>query len=412
MRAWSKVASIFSRKPRQPIDPVALVRNWRDALAASHPEGANLDWNWPESLDTPYETDKPNFDGYGAVQLWAAYPSHPGLVGPETADLDWENDSVFQQAKSLSGPFDHIIQPELWLPVEFRDVFEANELSGGKVKIGSVFELWREFSNLNDKTWRASHDEIRKWREQDFDEVRLDSIGTLGIFDLVLPRRIRGQESAPDAARLLIAEPYFGSQATLLYGKSSARSLPFCFPSIRAWSPPSTFRYKILCGKSLRGFSKITSSADIFVIVNATAASFVPIRGRYTNVAPFFSTRMNSLNTVLPPFNVRLNPNIPSAAGRLHSSSITIGPWLIDQHPVRNDNAATSCANAAAANRKIIASFMLHTLPKSRPRGLEKCDTRRHSASSPRDMCRPISPSCRAAGVAPVNCRNSPIRCA
>lgn len=131
-------------------------------------------------MEIDYESDKPDFDGYGAVQLWAAYASHPGLQPPERFASNWHDDVAFGKSSQLSGPVSHIIGPELWLPVDVRETFEAQELNGNRIKIGSVFELWRGLRELNDASWRASDQEVRQWREQDFDPERLESIARWG----------------------------------------------------------------------------------------------------------------------------------------------------------------------------------------------------------------------------------------
>ena len=58
---WNKVVSAVTPK-RSRVDPVVAIRNWRESLAESRSSGTAADWDWPESLDIEYETDKPDFD--------------------------------------------------------------------------------------------------------------------------------------------------------------------------------------------------------------------------------------------------------------------------------------------------------------------------------------------------------------
>lgn len=51
------------------------VEEWRQGLGA----GLGVDCDWPETVDSPYWTDKPDWDGYGAVMLMAAYDERPDL---------------------------------------------------------------------------------------------------------------------------------------------------------------------------------------------------------------------------------------------------------------------------------------------------------------------------------------------
>ena len=149
-------------------------------MAAEHRFDAGEDWNWPESADAQVETDKPDHDGYGAVQLWAAY-SETGSVRPSSFPTDWDEDAAWKSASPSPRRFPHTIGPEMWLPVKFESVFEAEDPFGNDLKIGSVFGLWEEMRVLNDETWRAAPDRIRKWREEDFDPEEFDSIARWGF---------------------------------------------------------------------------------------------------------------------------------------------------------------------------------------------------------------------------------------
>jgi hypothetical protein len=143
-----------------------MVDAWRKRLAAQV-GGTPHEWDWPEALDISYQTDKPGFDGYGAVQLWAAYAESPEQTPPVVHDANWGEDSVFVRVSQAPTQFRHLIGPELWLPVGFADVFEAEEPTGRTCpKIGSVFGLWDELRKLNQRTWQADHEAIRQCAER------------------------------------------------------------------------------------------------------------------------------------------------------------------------------------------------------------------------------------------------------
>jgi hypothetical protein len=139
------------------------------------------DWDWPEALEIEYETDKPDFDGYGAVQVWAAYAEQPTVARPEGFSRAWPEDTVYGQVSRQPTTFGHVIGPELWLPVVFERVFEAEEPNGNRPKIGSVFTLRSQLRHLNELTWNANDDAIRSWRQDDFEPERLESMARWGF---------------------------------------------------------------------------------------------------------------------------------------------------------------------------------------------------------------------------------------
>lgn len=69
----------------------------------------------------------------------------------------------------------------MWLPVDFRSEFEADDPSRKRIKIGSVFKLWCEMGKLNKATWQASDESIRQWREQEFEPDRFESMARCGF---------------------------------------------------------------------------------------------------------------------------------------------------------------------------------------------------------------------------------------
>lgn len=156
------------------------VRAWGERIAQAGHFPSSSDWNWTESLSAPYETDKPSWDGYGAVQLLAAYAEKKKPVPADVQPADWSNDSVFADVEKMPTVFTHIIGPELWLPVAFEKVFSAPEPNGSQTKMGSVFTLWDQFQMLNTATWSADPEAIRGWRMADFDPDNFDEVARWG----------------------------------------------------------------------------------------------------------------------------------------------------------------------------------------------------------------------------------------
>jgi len=55
---------------------------WRDQLSAGLGDNLDRPLDWDESASAPYFTDKPAWDGYAALLLWASYADHPDLKNP------------------------------------------------------------------------------------------------------------------------------------------------------------------------------------------------------------------------------------------------------------------------------------------------------------------------------------------
>ena len=155
---------------------------WRDELASQGRFGAAADWKWAEGTNVGYQTDKPDFDGYGAVQLWAAYAESDGIKRPTEFSRDWrENVTLQNVSQSQNTKFAHIYGPELWLPVDFREMFTASEIRRNQCKIGSTFRLWEQLRDLNHMTWNADDDMVRDWRKQGFEPEELESVARWGF---------------------------------------------------------------------------------------------------------------------------------------------------------------------------------------------------------------------------------------
>ena len=112
---------------------------------------------WDESPTAPYFTDKPGWDSYGALVLWAAHTENPEIPRPEKVESDWTRNRALEA--SATGPggsqFGQLVNgPEIWLPFDFSATFETRDLFGKRVTVGSCQQLVRELNLLNDRTWR------------------------------------------------------------------------------------------------------------------------------------------------------------------------------------------------------------------------------------------------------------------
>jgi hypothetical protein len=86
------------RDPDQ-IRPTVLA--WRDSLSAALAGhlGSNLEWD--ERQDPPYFTDKPTWDCYSDLMLWAAYNEQGQLRPPVEHVENWSEDPAY---RLVTGP--------------------------------------------------------------------------------------------------------------------------------------------------------------------------------------------------------------------------------------------------------------------------------------------------------------------
>jgi len=123
----------------------------------------DLDWN--EYPEAEYATDKPAWDCYGALVLWAAYDELPNAKRRETAK-DWDKDPAYLTSRmNPHSRYQHLIaDTELWLPVEFRVPVRTAAIVGDSIVVGSSVRLLAELRELNSRTWNADDQQTSQWR--------------------------------------------------------------------------------------------------------------------------------------------------------------------------------------------------------------------------------------------------------
>ena len=147
----------------------AAVLTWRINLSSALGDNISEPLDWDESAESPYFTDKPAWDCYSSLILWAAYLDHPDLVRPEGCVEDWSKDAAFMRSSSQEVQTDYpalLRQTETWLPSNFPFTFEAADLSGKTVNFGSVLALRNELADINARTWRADGATLAAWRRE------------------------------------------------------------------------------------------------------------------------------------------------------------------------------------------------------------------------------------------------------
>jgi len=152
---YNKIYAIKKPGTPPPKDEIReSVKNWCLGLTASLKEHGFGPVAWDEDDHMPYFTDRPNWDGYGGLLVWAAHAEHPELELPSQLPETWADDEAYQRSieRELHSRYRSILAPQLWLPVEFPFVFEAPTLTADQDIIGSVFTLKQQLDELQDET--------------------------------------------------------------------------------------------------------------------------------------------------------------------------------------------------------------------------------------------------------------------
>lgn len=139
---------------------------WRTALARALGERITAPLDWDETADAPWFTNRPGWDGFGSLVLWAAYAEHPSLRRLETLPEEWDHDVALTRstAAGFRSRYSHLVRNvEMWLPVAFEITFEGEDVGGRRVVVGSVTTLRRQLAELNAATWKASAADVAAW---------------------------------------------------------------------------------------------------------------------------------------------------------------------------------------------------------------------------------------------------------
>ncbi len=139
----------------------AAVNAWRTTV--SDALGQPLDW--VEDVEAPYFTDKPAWDGYGSLQVLTASVECGEQTRPAVGVEQWSENDVWRRATEAKRPrFAHFYFPELWLPVDLEYVFEAGDLAGNRIAIGSSIRLLDDLRAINEATFVGAEDDFASWR--------------------------------------------------------------------------------------------------------------------------------------------------------------------------------------------------------------------------------------------------------
>lgn len=143
------------------------VAAWQTGMNSGLAENGLPAIEWSEADEQPYFTDRPGWEGYSALQLWAAYAERPGASPPFELPESWADDStwlaVIEQESDIH--FRTILQASVWLPGDFSFTFKLPGLVEDEVMVAST-------GSFRDQLVELAARPI-KWRKQSlFEKLR------------------------------------------------------------------------------------------------------------------------------------------------------------------------------------------------------------------------------------------------
>jgi len=143
-----------------------VIINWREKLSNDLRGKISTQLDWNESAESPYFTDKPGWDSYSGLLVWAAYAEHPHLKLPISLPAEWSVDPAYQAStdEGFQSSYGQLLQgSELWLPGDFDFTFSVADVSGKIVTVGFTKTLLSQLDDLNTSTWNADKETILEW---------------------------------------------------------------------------------------------------------------------------------------------------------------------------------------------------------------------------------------------------------
>jgi len=157
---------------RDPEEIRPIVLEWRQGIAAALKEGVKEPFDWDESKDVPYFTNRLGMGALSSLRLWAAYAEHADLQRPSAYVAEPAKDPAYLRSiqPEFESAYSQLVRDvEIWLPWDFPFTFRAPTPSEEKVGLGSAPALLRQLEALNAKTWQATEDTLAQWRKEGAD---------------------------------------------------------------------------------------------------------------------------------------------------------------------------------------------------------------------------------------------------
>lgn len=151
------------------VDPADIqkgMENWQNQmLSAIAPKGKPPYAPWKEDNEAPYYTDKPDWDAFGALLLYAASCIYQEPL-PKTVEKDWdfENHPLIQRmGEEEERIWSLFIGASWWLPIEDGLAFNAPCPTDEEITFSTTGALKMELEHINAVGWNADEQTILSW---------------------------------------------------------------------------------------------------------------------------------------------------------------------------------------------------------------------------------------------------------
>lgn len=145
-----------------------IMENWQSQILAALTSPERPAYApWTEDNVSPYYTDKPDWDAFGALLLYAAARTY-GEPLPKTVEKNWDFEKhpliqrISEDEKMLWSLF---IGASWWLPLEEGVAFNGSDPAGGEVTISTAGALKKELNQINSIGWQADEETILSWTQ-------------------------------------------------------------------------------------------------------------------------------------------------------------------------------------------------------------------------------------------------------
>jgi len=166
---FRRITAEGGEPPQETLSPEevqAAVSSWRDQLLAAIPGPDGTPYApWEENNEKPYYTDKPDWDAFGALLLYAAARVY-GEPAPPTVEKNWdfqEHPLVKRAMEDGEKNWSLFVGATWWLPI--RDCFylRGPNPAGAEIVISTAGSLLAELSRINELGWQADEETILRW---------------------------------------------------------------------------------------------------------------------------------------------------------------------------------------------------------------------------------------------------------
>jgi hypothetical protein len=147
----------------------AAIVAWRQALACLIQDHLQGPLDWEEGLNAPHFVEELPTPSHTALVVWAAHDEcAAGRNVTRSASSSHRPDEPWVIRREGPRSLYPALYPrvEAWLPLDFPFTLEVQDLSGGRLGIGSLPALRRQLLHLNQRSWGADRRKLAQWRRR------------------------------------------------------------------------------------------------------------------------------------------------------------------------------------------------------------------------------------------------------